>query len=49
MIKRMLVRYTSPGVVNAIILPTVMEYNEEATGEKYREIARVMGVAGVVI
>ncbi len=32
---------------NAIILPTVMEYNAEATGEKYREIARAMGVAGV--
>ena len=35
------------GVANAIILPTVMEYNAEATGEKYREIARAMGVAGV--
>ena len=40
--------YDTPhGVANAIILPTVMEYNAEATGEKYREIARVMGVAGV--
>ncbi len=29
------------------ILPTVMEYNAEATGEKYREIARAMGVKGV--
>ena len=35
------------GVTNAIILPTVMAYNAEATGEKYREIARTMGVAGV--
>ena len=40
--------YETPhGVANAIILPTVMEYNAEATGEKYREIARAMGVAGV--
>ena len=35
------------GVANAIILPTVMEYNAPATGEKYREIARAMGVQGV--
>lgn len=40
--------YDTPhGVANAIILPTVMEYNAEATGEKYREIARAMGVGGV--
>ena len=40
--------YDTPhGIANAIILPTVMEYNAEATGEKYREIARVMGVKGV--
>ena len=40
--------YDTPhGVANAIILPTVMEYNAEATGEKYREIARAMGVNGV--
>ncbi len=40
--------YDTPhGIANAIILPTVMEYNAEATGEKYREIARVMGVEGV--
>ena len=40
--------YDTPhGVANAIILPTVMEYNAEATGEKYREIARAMGVVGV--
>lgn len=40
--------YDTPhGVANAIILPTVMEYNAEATGEKYREIARAMGVASV--
>lgn len=40
--------YDTPhGVANAIILPTVMEYNAPATGEKYREIARAMGVPGV--
>ena len=39
--------YTPHGVANAIILPTVMEYNAPATGEKYREIARAMGVQGV--
>lgn len=40
--------YDTPhGIANAIILPTVMEYNAEATGEKYREIARAMGVQGV--
>jgi ABC-2 type transport system ATP-binding protein len=40
--------YDTPhGVANAIILPTVMEYNAPATGEKYREIARAMGVCGV--
>ena len=40
--------YDTPhGVANAIILPTVMEYNAPCTGEKYREIARAMGVAGV--
>lgn len=39
--------YDTPhGVANAIILPTVMEYNAPATGEKYREIARAMGVEG---
>ena len=40
--------YDTPhGVANAIILPTVMEYNAEATGEKYRDIAKAMGVTGV--
>ncbi len=40
--------YNTPhGVANAIILPTVMEYNAPATGEKYCEIARAMGVKGV--
>ena len=40
--------YDTPhGVANAIILPTVMEYNASETGEKYREIARAMGVEGV--
>ena len=40
--------YDTPhGVANAIILPTVMEYNAPATGEKYRNIATAMGVIGV--
>ena len=40
--------YDTPhGVANAIILPTVMEYNAPATGEKYRDIAKAMGVPGV--
>ena len=39
--------YDTPhGVANAILLPTVMEYNADATGEKYREIAKAMGVKG---
>lgn len=40
--------YDTPhGVANAILLPTVMEYNADATGEKYKEIAKAMGVSGV--
>lgn len=40
--------YDTPhGVANAIILPTVMEYNAEVTGEKYKDIAKAMGVQGV--
>ena len=40
--------YDTPhGVANAIILPTVMEYNAPATGEKYKDIAKAMGVEGV--
>ncbi len=39
--------YDTPhGVANAIILPTVMEYNAPMTGEKYRDIAKAMGVKG---
>ena len=39
--------YDTPhGVANAIILPTVMEYNAPATGEKYRDIAKATGVQG---
>ncbi len=39
--------YDTPhGVANAIILPVVMKYNAEATGEKYRDIAKAMGVKG---
>ena len=40
--------YDTPhGVACAMMLPIVMEYNAECTGEKYREIARAMGVANV--
>ena len=40
--------YNMPhGKACATLLPTVMEYNADATGEKYREIARAMGVANV--
>lgn len=40
--------YDTPhGVANAVLLPYVMEHNQDATGEKYREIARAMGVADV--
>ena len=39
--------YDTPhGVANAIILPTVMEYNAPATGDKYKYIAQAMGVQG---
>ena len=39
--------YDTPhGVANAIILPTVMEYNAPETGDKYRDIAKAMGVEG---
>lgn len=39
--------YDTPhGVANAIILPTVMAYNAECTGEKFRDIAKAMGVSG---
>ncbi|MBO5666399.1 MAG: lactaldehyde reductase, partial [Firmicutes bacterium] len=38
---------TAHGVACAMMLPIVMEYNQEYTGEKYKEIARVMGVKGV--
>ncbi|GCA66280.1 lactaldehyde reductase [Mediterraneibacter butyricigenes] len=40
--------YDTPhGVACAMMLPIVMEYNAECTGEKYKEIARAMGVEGV--
>ena len=39
--------YDTPhGVANAIILPTVMEYNAPCTGDKYKYIAQAMGVKG---
>lgn len=40
--------YDTPhGVANAVLLPYVMRYNKDYTGEKFREIARVMNVTGV--
>lgn len=40
--------YDTPhGVANAILLPTIMEYNAECTGTKYKDIAIAMGVKGV--
>ena len=40
--------YDTPhGVACAMMLPIVMEYNQEYTGEKYKEIAKAMGVEGV--
>ena len=40
--------YDTPhGVANAIILPTVMEYNAPNTGDKYKYIAKAMGVTGI--
>ena len=39
--------YDTPhGVANAILLPTVMAYNADATGNKYKYIAKAMGVEG---
>ena len=39
--------YDTPhGIANAIILPVVMEYNAESTGDKYKYIAAAMGVQG---
>ena len=39
--------YDTPhGVANAILLPSIMEYNAPETGEKYRDIAKAMGVEG---
>jgi lactaldehyde reductase len=40
--------YDTPhGIANAIILPTILEYNAEATGDRYKYIAAAMGVEGV--
>ncbi|MCX8641140.1 MULTISPECIES: lactaldehyde reductase [unclassified Gilliamella] len=39
--------YSTPhGVANAVLLPHIMAYNAEFTGDKYRDIAKAMGVAG---
>ncbi|MEH2920466.1 lactaldehyde reductase [Samsonia erythrinae] len=41
--------YNTPhGVANAILLPHIMAYNADYTGEKFRDIAVAMGVPGVV-
>ena len=37
---------TPHGVANALLLPYVMEFNASAVGEKYRDIAKAMGVKG---
>lgn len=38
--------YSTPhGVANAVLLPHIMAYNAEFTGDKYRDIAKAMGVA----
>ncbi len=34
------------GQANAILLPVVMRYNKDYTGEKYRDIAKALGVEG---
>ncbi|NHX33037.1 iron-containing alcohol dehydrogenase, partial [Escherichia coli] len=40
--------YNTPhGVANAILLPHIMAYNANYTGEKYRDIARAMGVKNI--
>ncbi|EJD6399996.1 lactaldehyde reductase [Providencia rettgeri] len=40
--------YNTPhGVANAILLPWIMEWNAQHTGEKYRDIARALGVSHV--
>ncbi|BBV06111.1 lactaldehyde reductase [Providencia rettgeri] len=40
--------YNTPhGVANAILLPHIMSYNADYTGEKYRDIARAMGVKNI--
>lgn len=40
--------YDTPhGVANALLLPYIMEFNAPAAGEKYKEIAKAMGVKGV--
>ena len=37
--------YDTPhGIANAVLLPYVMEYNAEYTGEKFKYIAEAMGV-----
>lgn len=39
--------YNTPhGVANAILLPHIMAYNADYTGDKYRDIAAAMGIKG---
>lgn len=35
------------GVANAVLLPTIMEYNAEYTGDRYRDIGKVMKIKGI--
>lgn len=39
---------TPHGVANAVLLPHIMEFNAESTGEKYRDIAKAMGLNDVL-
>lgn len=38
---------TAHGVANAVLLPHIMAYNAEYTGEKYRHIAAALGVSNM--
>ncbi|WP_392553339.1 lactaldehyde reductase [Orbus wheelerorum] len=37
---------TAHGVANAVLLPHIMAYNADFTGDKYRDIAKAMGIKG---
>jgi lactaldehyde reductase len=36
------------GVANAVLLPYIMEFNAESTGDKYRDIAKAMGLKDIL-